>query len=150
MVSLRTDVHRCRACQRVAGHDDASDLLSHKEIRCEASGMHQQVAFEVIVLDALLDHCDLHAIGQDFPTSTFVPSDLHFELNQRTPHVNFESLCKTSSSSDVSPLAVASSYSATSLSHLSNPSPSPACSSKRCADPSKNNTNIQCGCVETR
>ena len=51
--------------------------------------MHEQVASEVIILNALLDKCDLHTIGQDFPASTFIPSNLHLELIQRTPHLAF-------------------------------------------------------------
>ena len=49
---------------------------------------------------------------------------------------------RTSSSNDVSLPAVARSYSATNLRQLRNPSPSPACSNKRCADPSKSSTNF--------
>ena len=50
----------------------------------------------------------------------------------------------TSSSSDVFRPAVVRSCSATSLCLLNNPSPSLACSSKRCADPSKSGTNMEC------
>ena len=63
--------------------------------------MHEQMASEVIIINALLDNCDLHKIGQDFTASAVVPSNLHLELIQRTPHVTCERLCRTSSSSDV-------------------------------------------------
>ena len=56
--------------------------------------MHEQVTSEVIILNALQDHCDHHTIGQDFPAATFVPSDLHLELIQRTPHITCEGLCQ--------------------------------------------------------
>ena len=49
---------------------------------------------EVIILNALLDNCDLHTIGQDFAASWFIPSNLHLELIQRTPHITFEGLCQ--------------------------------------------------------
>ena len=56
--------------------------------------MHEHVASEVFVLNAFLDDCDLHAIGQDLVTGSFVSSDLHLELVQRTSHVVFEGLGK--------------------------------------------------------
>ena len=54
--------------------------------------MHEQVAPKVFVLDAHLDDCDLHEIGQDFAAGTFIPSNLHLELIQRTPHITVEGL----------------------------------------------------------
>ena len=70
-------------------------LLSHKEIRCEPIDAREQVASEVFVLKAHLDHdCDLDAVRQDFLAATFTPSDLHVKLIQRTSHVTFEGLCQ--------------------------------------------------------
>ena len=42
--------------------------------------------------NALLVHCNLYSIGQDFVAASFVSSDLHLELIQRSSHVAFEGL----------------------------------------------------------
>ena len=47
--------------------------------------MHEQVASDVIILNAFLENCDLHTIGQDFAARTCIRSNLHLKLIQRTP-----------------------------------------------------------------
>ena len=104
------NVHWRWTIQGFAGHDDAAYLLLNQRIRRKARSMHEHVASEVFVLNAFLDDCDLHAIGQHLVTISFVSSDLHLELVQRTSHVAFEGLGKN----------LAGSYSATSRRQLSN------------------------------
>ena len=110
------------------------------------------MASKIFVLAVFLDNRDFHAFGQDVPAG-YVHT---FESSPRSHPVNparhpLKVCASTSSDSAVSLPVVAGSYSATNLlRQLSSPSPSPACSSKRCAEPSRSKTNVYHNCVEIR